>query len=179
MLIKRIIKSYKRKLETPYQYAKRSGVIMGDNVEILSKHLTSEPYLITLGNNVRVSKDVHFFTHGGICRLRIINKDPDFDYFGKINIGDNTFIGEGAYIMYGVTIGRNCIVAAGTIVNKSITDNTVVGGNPCVKIGNTDLAYTKLKEYDVKSKKMSFQEKKEFLLNLKEDRFISKPYIDQ
>lgn len=177
MLINRIIKSYKRKLETPYEYAKRAGVKMGDNVQILSKHLTSEPYLITLGNNVRISKDVHFFTHGGICRLRNINNDPNFDYFGKINIGDNTFIGEGAYIMYGVTIGKNCIVAAASVVNKSIPDNCVVGGNPIKKLGETDTAYDKLKMYDVKSKKMSFEEKKKFLLNLNEDRFITKPYM--
>jgi acetyltransferase-like isoleucine patch superfamily enzyme len=153
MLIKRIIKSYKRKLETPYEYAKRSGVKMGENVQILSKHLTTEPYLITLGNNVRISKDVHFFTHGGICRLRIYNNDPDFDYFGKINIGDNTFIGEGAYIMYGVTIGKNCIVAAASVVNKSIPDNCVVGGNPAKILGDSATAYNKLKMYDVKSKK--------------------------
>ena len=50
--------------------------------------------------------------------------------FGKIEIGNNVFLGMNAIIMPGVKIGDNSIVAAGSIVTKSVPSGYVVGGNP-------------------------------------------------
>lgn len=49
---------------------------------------------------------------------------------GPIRIGRGSWIGFGAQIMSGVTIGRQCVVAAGAIVVKDVPDYCVVGGNP-------------------------------------------------
>jgi len=51
------------------------------------------------------------------------------DVFGRIKIGDNTYIGENATILPGVTIERNCVIGAGSVVSRSIPDNTVAAGN--------------------------------------------------
>lgn len=48
----------------------------------------------------------------------------------KIIIKKNVFIGARAFIMPGVTIGENAIVGAGSLVNRSVEKNTIVGGNP-------------------------------------------------
>lgn len=47
---------------------------------------SSEPYLITVGNNCAITKGVRIFTHGGARVAR--NKYPDFDVLGKVIIGD-------------------------------------------------------------------------------------------
>ena len=49
---------------------------------------------------------------------------------GHIRIKKNAWIGAGAIILPGVTIGENAVVAAGAIVSKDVADNTIVGGVP-------------------------------------------------
>jgi maltose O-acetyltransferase len=47
-----------------------------------------------------------------------------------ITIGNSVWIGMGAKILPGVTIGDNAVIAAGAVVNKSVAANTVVAGVP-------------------------------------------------
>jgi len=49
---------------------------------------------------------------------------------GHIHVKKNAWIGAGATILQGVTIGENAIVAAGAIVSTDIPDNTIAGGIP-------------------------------------------------
>ena len=49
---------------------------------------------------------------------------------GQVTIKEGCWIGFGVQIMSGVTIGKQSVVAAGSIVTKSIPDYSVAGGNP-------------------------------------------------
>jgi len=49
---------------------------------------------------------------------------------GRIHIKENAWIGAGATILPGVTIGENAVVAAGAVVSKDVAANTIVGGIP-------------------------------------------------
>lgn len=127
---------------------------------------------MTIGNNVQVTNDVSIHTHGG---GNCIRKDhPDFDTFGKVIIEDWAYIGSFSQIMPGVTIGEGALVAAGSVVTKSVAPHTVVAGNPARVICTTEEYYERNKRFDVKTKGKSLEEKKRVLFSLPEDMFIKK-----
>lgn len=49
---------------------------------------------------------------------------------GKVIIGENCFIGSGVKVLKGVKIGKNSVIANGSIVTKSIPENVIAGGVP-------------------------------------------------
>ena len=89
----------------------------------------SEPYLIEIGNRVRITRNVNFITHEGSCGI-FRDENPGINIFGKIKVGDNSFIGINSIIMPGVTIGSNVVIGAGSIVVKDIPSNSVAVGIP-------------------------------------------------
>lgn len=121
------------------KYYRYLGAKIGENCSFIGRNisLSSEPYLITIGNHVRVSFDVAFVTHdGGTFVLR--EKQPNVSIYGKIIVGNNVFIGARSIIMPNVIIGDNCIVAAGSVVTRNVESGTIVGGVPARKIGTID-----------------------------------------
>lgn len=63
-----------------------------------------------------------------------------------IHIGNNVFVGANCTILGGVSIGNNVIIAAGSMVCKSLPDNTVCAGTPAKVIKSLDAYYQKRKE---------------------------------
>lgn len=98
---------------------------------------------------------------------------PDFDIFGKIIIGDWVYIGSGSLIMPGVT-GNNVLVAAGSVVTKSVPPGMIVAGNPARIIGCVDDYIKRNMPYNLNSKRLSRAEKRKLLLSLPDERFIRK-----
>ncbi len=120
--------------EKAHIYAKYLGVKFGNNIRITHyPRWGSEPYLITIGDNVTITRGVAFVNHDGGCSL-FRDELPGLNVFGKITIGNNVFIGINSTIMPNVKIGNNVVIAAGSIVTKNIPDNSVVGGIPARKI---------------------------------------------
>lgn len=58
-------------------------------------------------------------------------------YSKEVRIGEDSFIGQKCLILPGVSIGRNCIIGAGSLVNKDIPDNSVAAGVPAKIIDET------------------------------------------
>jgi serine acetyltransferase len=101
------------------------------------------------------------------------------DFFGKITVKDNVYIGTGSCILPGVTIESNVIIAAKTVVTKSIPEGVIVGGNPCRIIGKTEEYKNKILEYNLKTKNLSAEDKRNVLLNADEKFFLKKPYLNK
>ena len=63
-------------------------------------------------------------------------KDPSFQLITKtITVEDNAFVGVRAMIMPGITIGKNAIIGAQSVVTKNVKPNQIVAGNPAREIG--------------------------------------------
>ena len=58
-----------------------------------------------------------------------IRHQPD-PFRGAVHLLDGCWIGIGAVILPGVTVGRNAVVAANAVVTRDVPDHTVVGGSP-------------------------------------------------
>lgn len=80
-------------------------------------------WLIEIGENVTFAPQVYLLAHDASTKRHL-----DYTKIAKIKIGNNVFVGARALIMPGVTIGENAIIAAGSIVTKSVPPGTVVGG---------------------------------------------------
>ena len=164
-----------RYLYSPEKYARHLGVTIGKNCYISTRNWGSEPYLVTIGDNCQITYNVSIYTHGGGQAIRQICSD--FDVFGKVVIEDWAYIGAYSLIMPGVTIGEGAIVAAGSVVTKSVPPHTVAGGNPARYICTVKEYYERNKQYNLKTKGLSIPDKKKYLLTLPDDRFIKKSFM--
>ena len=124
---------------------RRQGAKIGEGCDINNSVIFgSEPYLITIGNHVRINSGVNLITHDGGCWvLRKVEYgfDSDFqngDCFGTIKICDNVHIGNNAIIMPGVTVGESSIIACGAVVTKDVLDYSLVVGNPAEHLKYVD-----------------------------------------
>ncbi|MBR3099242.1 MAG: acyltransferase [Clostridia bacterium] len=135
-----IIKQIKRRLKGSLKIAKEDGMIVEEGVSVLGGvNFGSEPYLITLRKKCRITSDVVFVTHdGGTWAFRNHwEKYKDVIKYGKIEVGEEAFIGTRSIIMPGVRIGNHSVVGAGSVVTKDVPDYTVVAGVPAKVICTT------------------------------------------
>lgn len=94
---------------------------------------------VILANKVAlVGKYDHNYQQIGVpVRLASQIRDKDYNWKGldmKIVIGDDVWIGYGAIILCGVTVGNGSIIAAGAIVTKDVEPYSIYAGNPARKV---------------------------------------------
>jgi acetyltransferase-like isoleucine patch superfamily enzyme len=116
------------------RYLRRMGVRIGEGCFILNGAGSyPEPWLVEIGDHVKIANGVGFITHDGSSRL-FRDKLPGScrfgNRYGKIIVRDNSFIGVGSIVMPDVTIGPNSIVGAHSVVTKDVPPGTVFAGNP-------------------------------------------------
>lgn len=168
-LVNKLKNIYRTYFWTDEQFARWKGVKIGKDCRIDTRRYTSEAFLIEIGDHCRIASRVSFYTHGGLWSQR--KKHPELDTFGKIKIGNYTYIGEDAKIMPGVRIGNDVIVGAGTIVTKSVPDGVVVAGSPAKIVGYTKDFVQNSLENSFPTYKLSKEEKIKYLKNLTDDKF--------
>lgn len=102
------------------------------------------PMQIRFGNHVFINHSFTAMSVGGIeigdnvqigPRVTIVTTNHDFENRDvlkckSVRICRNVWIGAGAMIMPGVTIGENAVIAGGAVVTKDVPANAVAGGNP-------------------------------------------------
>jgi acetyltransferase-like isoleucine patch superfamily enzyme len=144
------------------RYARAVGVKCGQRCNFVHPYFGSEPYLITIGDNVSVAKNVGFITHdGGVWVFR--DRHPNIDIFGTITIGSNVLIGYGAILMPGITIGDNCVIGAGSVVTRDIPSNSVAAGVPAKVIKSLAQYYESTKDKATHIRNLPLAEKERIL----------------
>lgn len=145
-MYKKLYNKIYKKIFGSYKYAKKIGVNMGNNCNIYGNvSFGTEPWIITLGNNVFITDGVKFITHdGGTLLFRDII--PDLEVTKPIKVGNNVYFGNNVIILPGITIGDNVVVGAGAIVTKNVPSNSVIAGVPAKVIKKTNEYFEKLQK---------------------------------
>ena len=153
----------------PVEYWRKQGAIIGTGCEIhTDASLGTEPYLIRIGDNVRINENVRIFTHdGGVWVVRNLKeKYKNADVFKRVTIGNNVHIGSNAIIMPGVSVGDNCIIGVGAIVTKDVMENSVAVGIPARVVESISEYIEKNKEHYINSKQLNSKDKKKIILEM-------------
>lgn len=92
---------------------------------------------ITIGNNVMFGPNITLATplHPLLAdqrnpRLQNDGKFADIEYGAPITIGDNCWLASNVTVCAGVTIGKNCVIGAGSVVTRDVPDNSLAVGVP-------------------------------------------------
>lgn len=80
---------------------------------------------ITIGKNVMFGPNVMIYDHDHNIDSKVGFRDSGY-LLGEVDIGDSSWIGAGSIILRGTHIGRNCVIAAGSVVKGNVPDNTVL-----------------------------------------------------
>ncbi len=116
----------------------------GKNVKIIPPIYGGALDKVKIGNNVFMMSGCLMMGFGGIVidddvmiagGVRLISNNHDLDdrmvlTCKPVHIKRNCWIGAGATILRGVTIGENSVVGAASVVTKDVPDNVIVAGNP-------------------------------------------------
>ena len=120
-------------------------IFIGDKVIINMNCTFVDNNRIDIGNNVLIASNVQIYTATHSVRLdeRMVQNWSEGQeicrtYALPVKIEDGVWIGGGVIILPGVTIGRNSVIGAGSVVTRSIPENCVAVGNPCRVIKQID-----------------------------------------
>ncbi|MEK8127626.1 sugar O-acetyltransferase [Paenibacillus filicis] len=92
---------------------------------------------VTIGDNCFIAPNVQIYT--ATHPINPFERNTGAEYGKPIKIGNSVWIGGGAIINPGVTVGDNVVIASGSVVTKNVPDNVIVGGNPARIIREIEL----------------------------------------
>lgn len=153
-------------MEYRIDYLRKQGMKIGKDCLVFYGDFGSEPYLIEIGDHVAIAGRCVFINHeGGEWLFR--DQFQNLNVFGKIIIGDNTFVGFNSILMPGTEIGSNCLVGAGSVVRGKIPDNSVLLGNPAKVVMKTSMVEKLIihNKNRLDTRGMDWKKEREVLLN--------------
>lgn len=183
-LIQKHLFRFRLRKATPHEKAelmRGKFYFLGENVELYTMDFGTEPYLISIHDNAVCAAGVKFINHDAsvhrIAKKLGMQRD-EIDKVGSIELYENCFIGAYSILMPNCSVGRNSIVAAGSIVTKRIPDNEVWGGVPARYIMSVDDYCGKMQMESEKFPWMPLEKKKSMtkreLINLRQNYFFRK-----
>lgn len=152
---KKIVYGRRYSSETYINHLRKIGVDIGEDCTIYvpTKTIIDEqyPWMITIGNHVRITEGVKILTHDYAWSVLKSDIGVICGASGTVRIGNNVFIGMNTIITRNVEIGDNVIVGAGSVVTSNCDSNSVYAGVPAKRIMSID-------DYCEKRTKVQFAE---------------------
>lgn len=123
----------------------KKSIDLSDNIWIGHYALIDGIGSVAIGKGVHISSHTVIYSHSSHDAIRLLGDHYMMEDTSNrsgykikpVSIGEYTFIGTSSIILPGSTIGRGCIIGAGSVVNGNIPDYAIANGNPIQIIGDT------------------------------------------
>lgn len=116
-------------IEPPFYCDYGSNINIGDDFYMNFGGVILDCAAVNIGNNVLCAPSVHIYTATHPTDPAI--RRSGLELAAPIKIGNNVWLGGGAIVCPGVTIGDDTTIGAGSVVTKDIPARVVAAGNPC------------------------------------------------
>lgn len=116
-------------IEQPFYCDYGYNVEIGENFFANVNCVILDEAKVSFGDNVFIAPNCGFYTAGH--PLDADSRNRGLEYARPIRVGHNVWIGAQVCVLPGVTIGDNCVIGAGSVVNRDIPANSLAAGNPC------------------------------------------------
>ena len=158
-MLRKMVRAFRRK--SLLKSTLRANVRVGEGLRVGAGSLIWAPRALRIGRDVRIGSNVRIEVDGSIgdavliansvgivgkadhdisevgveiTASRWVGHHPD-DLSHKVTIGADVWIGYGAVILSGVTIGNSSVIGAGSVVPNDIPENSIAVGNPARVVG--------------------------------------------
>ena len=115
-------------IEPPFFCSYGQNTYLGDHVYLNFMCTILDNNEVHIGSHVMIGPVVQIYT--AAHPLEAEPRNQGWEVAKSVVIEDNVWIGGGAVLLPGVTVGRNAVVGAGAVVTRDVPANCVVGGNP-------------------------------------------------
>ncbi len=143
-LLKQLIGGYKKDLviEPPFYCDYGSNIHVGEKVFFNFNCMILDVCQVTIGDRSLFGPNVQIYaaTHPMDAAIR----DEGLENGKPVVIGSDVWVGGGAIICPGVTIGHRVVIGAGSVVTRDIPSDTFAAGNPCKVIKQIDSGNRKI-----------------------------------
>jgi maltose O-acetyltransferase len=130
-------------IESPFHCVYGQNIHIGHHVFLNVQCTILDCAEVLIGDHVMIGPAVQIYTAAHL--LQAEGRNQGLEVAKSIVIEDNVWIGGGAILLPGVTIGRNAVIGAGAVVPKNVSANTVVVGNPAKVVREIDQHLVTLK----------------------------------
>lgn len=115
------------------------NITIGSNCYIGSRNVIYATGKVDIGDNCAFAEDIMIFTSNHNYKNDTTAPFDNFSVIQDVSIGNNVWMGTRVMVMAGCKIDDGAIVAAGSVVTKSVPYCAIVGGNPAKVIGYRDI----------------------------------------
>ena len=119
-------------IEPPFYCDYGTNIVVGDNVFFNFNCIVLDVMRVTIGRNVLIGPAVQIYT--ALHPFSWEDRAAGLEFAKPVTIGSDVWIGGGAIICPGITIGNRSIVGAGSVVTKDVPTDVFAAGNPCKTI---------------------------------------------
>ena len=123
-------------IEPPFHCVYGQNIFIGEEVYLNFQCVILDCGLVQIGNRVMIGPAVQIYTAAHL--LQAEGRNQGLEIAKPVTIKDSVWIGGGAILLPGVTVGEKAVIGAGAVVSRDVAPNSVVVGNPARVVREID-----------------------------------------